>query len=206
MKRATYRFDAVGLTTLTFGQMFQSAKKSDEGPEAYDERCWKERCHALPDGRVVWPSIAFKQLAVSAAKLRGDKVSGKRGATYTQRFKTGLMLDPTAPPTIVYRVVDGEEDAVTLDTIVGRRIMVPSDGRPGGSTRVGRRFPEVDPTWVIHVSLFVVDMDIIEHSDILTQCFETGGLQAGIGCNRPGTSGGDHGVFRVENQRFEVMS
>ena len=206
MKRGTFQFDAAGLTPLTFGQMFQSARKSDEGPEAYDERCWKERCHALPDGRVFVPPIAFKLLAEYAATLRGDKVPGKGKSTYTKRIKSGIMLDPTAPPTVVYRIIGGKEEAVTLDNIIGRRIMVPSDGKRGGSTRVGRRFPEVDPPWVVHVSLFVVDLDIIEHPEMLTLCFETGGLQGGIGCNRPSTNGGDHGVFRVENAHFEVLS
>lgn len=206
MKRGVFRFDAVGMTRLTFGKMLQSEKRKDETHDEYDIRCCKERCHSLPDGRVIVPPIAFRQVGESAAKLRSESVPGKGAAKFTQRFKTGLMLDPTAPPTVVYRIIDGEEQAVTLDNIDVHRVMVPSDGRRGGTKRVPRNFPEVDPPWVVHVSLIVVDLDLMAHPDVLTRCFETGGIQVGIGCNRAERSGGDHGSFRVVNPSFEVVS
>ena len=205
MKRATYTADLVGITTLTFGRMLQSERLNGESADVHDKRCWKERCHALKDGRVIWPGIAFKLGLEQAAKMRMDKVPGKKSSTFTARFKTGVMVDPTAPPTVVYQLDGTKEDAVTIEGITGRSIYVPSDGRRGGTTRVPRIFPEVDPKWVIHLSLMIVDADLIEHSDVITRTLETAGLQIGIGCNRPGTSGGDHGIFLVETPMFEVV-
>lgn len=205
MKRATYQADIVGLTTLTFGRMLQSERENGESADAHDKRCWRERCHTDRDGYVMWPFIAFKLAMESAAILRGDKVPGKGSSKFTARFKTGVMIDPTAPTTHVYRANSGKEERIHIDDITGRSIHVPADGRRGGSKRVPRTFPEVDPPWVVHLSAFIVDADLIEHKDIVTRTLEVAGLQIGIGVNRPGTSGGDHGIFKVENVVFEVI-
>jgi len=206
IRRATYTADIVGITTLTFGRMMQSPRDKGESAEAHDKRCWKERCHTTKEGFVEWPIVAFKMGMVFAAKLKGEKIKGKGQRTYTASFNTGIMPDPTAPPAIIQRKVDGLWRKVHIDDIEGRDIAVPADGKKGGSKRVYRRFPEIDPPWtIIGLSFVVIDDDLIENPDCITEAFEKAGVQAGIGCNRPQTAGGDHGMFLIENVKFEVL-
>jgi len=207
MRRGIFSADIIGLTTLTFGRMFQSPRKGKESAEAQDKRCWRERCHINKDDLVLVPPIAFKLGMEQASKLRNDKVPGKNRSTFTARFKSGIMTDPTAPETLVYAINDESKklEPVHIDDVIGRTISVPSDGTRGGSKRVPRCFPEIDPPWNIAIGFMVVDADIIEHPEMISETLETAGYQVGIGCNRPGTNGGDHGIFRVENFKFEII-
>lgn len=205
MQRATFSATLVGLTTLTFGRMLQSDRGKGEGADAYDKRCWRERMHTNSDGYALLQPGAVKLAIEYAAKLRSDKIPGKGQQTFTKNIRTGMIVDSTTP-SVIEVMIDNEWCPVPAADVVGRVISVPSDGKRGGTKRVPRKFPEIDPPWRVHVSLVVFDDALIEHSEKLTEYLELAGWQCGIGPNRPETSGGDHGMFQVVSPSFEVIS
>lgn len=200
MRQGRFEADLVGLSTLTFGRQFQSEKMEKESASEHDARCWRERMHRTSDGFVTAQPGGVKQALEFAAGLAQDKVKGKGKATFKARVVSGIWADPSEP-----QIVHVKGKPVHFEKVEGTSIAVPSDGKKGGSSRVYRRFPEINPPWKIHVAFMVVDSDLIQCPEKLAEYLEMAGLQCGIGCNRPGR-GGDHGRFMVENFKFEVLA
>lgn len=155
--------------------------------DAYDERVWKHRAHAMPNGHIFIPPSAFKNCLNSAPKYLGMKIPGRRGATYTRHIVSGiLVVEPLILP-------------VTLDTLEGERLFVPADGKPGGSRRVFRRFPFV-PEWSGVVQFQVID-DILDEF-VVRKHLEVAGQSVGIGAFRPENRGWS-GRFVVVDSKWD---
>jgi len=160
---------------------FQSVRKENEAHDAFDERCWRERCNTAPDGRIMIPPMAFKQALVSAAKLMNEKIPGKRNQTWAKQFECGVLIG----------------DGITLDVrpedISGERLFVPSDGKKGGGSRVYRRFPLI-PQWSGVLIWYVTAPEIIK--SVFQRYVEAAGLMIGLGRFRV-ERGGCYGRYRM---------
>lgn len=208
MRKASFIATIRGMSTLTFGRMFQSEKNKGEGHDAYEKRCWRERMHSDSEGYVILQPGSIKLAMEIAAKLRSDSIPGKGKQTFTKNIRGGMVSDPTVSSMITVPSNDelSEFVGVKVDDVIGRTINVPSDGRRGGTKRVPRTFPEIDAPWRVDIGFMVFDDNLIEHNEKLHEYLELAGWQVGIGVHRPETSGGDHGMFEVEDYVFEVQS
>lgn len=157
-----------------------------EAKDDYEVRTWRERCNVLPDGTVFIPPMAFKKSLDKAASFLGEKIPGKRNATYTKHFLAGVLVqDPLVLPT-------------KKDTIQGEWLFVPADGKPGGNSRVSRCFPYVDE-WAGEVTFYVVDDTITP--EVFERTLREAGNLIGIGRFRP-ERGGFYGRFKVESTEW----
>jgi len=199
VRHAIMKATLAGLSTITFGRMLQSDKNQGESAEAHDKRCWRERMTTNESGEVCIHKLAPKLAMEVAAKFRSDSIPGKGKQTFTKNIRTGLVPSPNCD----FTVNDANGDPILAENVIGRTISVPSDGRRGGSKRVPRKFPEIDPAWSIDIEMLVFDQDLIEHNERLHEYLELAGIQIGFGSHRPETSGGDHGMFEV--QSFELV-
>ena len=77
----------------------ETEKLNRETPDEFEKRTWREKCHVNSAGHITIPAMAFKQSLDKAASMLGMKVPGKRAATYTKFFLSGVMvLEPLALP------------------------------------------------------------------------------------------------------------
>lgn len=201
LRQAKFTAVLTGISTLTFGRMFQSERREKESAAEHDLRCWQERMHHTDEGLLMVQPGAIKYAIEDAARLASDKVKGKGAAKFTTRIRGGLF-PINSPPQIISK--DGTP--IKYEDVPGRLIAVPSDGKKGGTTRVTRKFPELDPPWEVFVAYRVIDADLIQSPEKILEYLESAGLQVGIGCHRPGKSGGDHGQFLVKDFKFEVLA
>jgi hypothetical protein len=156
-------------------------KQEKEGPDQYEERTWKERCHYTPDGNVYMPALAFKNCLSECARYLGIPIKGKGKQTYTKHFESGiLVLEPLVLP-------------VTRETIHGEWWHVPSDGRRGGSKRVMKCFPII-PEWSGDVLFYILDDTITE--DVFIYHVEQAGKFIGVGSFRV-RNNGIFGRFKI---------
>jgi hypothetical protein len=161
----------------------EEPKLDKETPDDYERRTWRSKCHADENGEVFIPPMSFKNALDSAAKYLSVKIPGKRNATYTKHFKSGVLC------------VDVVRLGVMKDDVKGERIYVNADGVRGSGKRVYRTFP-VFPSWDAEVTFYVMD-DTITPS-VFEQHLQEAGKFIGIGRFRP-----ENGGF---NGRFEVAS
>jgi hypothetical protein len=156
-----------------------------ENHGAYDQRTWLEHLTTNKDGQVCVPAMAFKQCIDTAAYKLGEKVQGRRGATYKNFFASGFLCDGDMP------LANGK--AVTKDHGVDSvTISANLDGIRGSGKRGLRRFPVI-PKWHGVASFTILD-------DLITpEVFEThvraAGMIVGIGRFRP-EKGGINGRFK----------
>lgn len=159
---------------------FESERKENESHDAFDERCWRERCH-VTKGLVMIPPMAFKQSIVAAAKLMNEKIPGKRNQTWAKQFECGVLIG------------DGIVTDSKIEDVSSERLFVPSDGKRGGGTRVYRRFPRIDQ-WSGVLTWWVTAPEIIE--SVFRRYMDAAGLMIGIGRFRV-ERGGFYGRFKV---------
>ena len=177
-------------TPYSQSQAFQSPKKDKETAEDYEVRVWKERCHVTAGGHIFIPPMAFKFAIADAAKFLSEKIPGKRNATYTKHFESGiLVMDQVALP-------DRIED------IEGEWYFVNADGRRGSGTRVRRCFPVI-PEWEAIVPFHILDETITE--EVFERTLKEAGNFIGIGRFRP-RNGGFYGRFTVENVDWQIAA
>lgn len=155
-----------------------------ERHDDYEERTWREKSHATPDGHVFIPPMAFKMAVDFAASMLSMKRVGR--STYTKFFLSGvLVMDPLVLP---FTKEDARRD----------RIYCNADGRRGSGTRVWRNFPTFDE-WRGDVIFHVLADEITE------KVFEPHLVQAGAFCGigrfRP-QNGGFYGRFQVEEIKW----
>lgn len=170
---------------------FQSERGPSETHEAFDRRCYKE--HALTDanGTILIPGVAFKKALHEAAKFLGRKIPGKRGATWTKHFQSGIL------------VLNDVSTGVNVDDADAVDVYCHSDGKPGGNSgRVWRRFPAVNQ-WSAEVRFAVIDDTIT--NDEFEFTLEKAGLLIGVGRWRP-ANGGMNGRFVVESVKWDDES
>jgi hypothetical protein len=130
--------------------------------------------------------MMFKKSLAGTAKYLSIKIPGKRNATWTKHFLSGIMvLDPLVLPQ-------------TVDKVVGEWVFVPSDGKPGGGSRVWKQFPIVHE-WSGEVVYHVLDETITKES--FEHHLDQSGKFIGLGRWRP-QNGGIYGRYSVEKIKW----
>lgn len=179
----------VGVSPLGFNAAVQSKKKTGEGHDVFEERTWRERMHTNGDGKVFLLPSAIKNCLISVAKYLSESVPGKGKATYTKHFKSGVQAQE---PLLLN---------VKAKDINGVKIHVPSDGKPGGGTRVWKTFPTLD-TWETKITLIINDPII--KPELVERYLQAAGIFIGLGTYRP-QNGGHQGRFTVKDFKSETI-
>jgi len=182
--------EIVGISRYSQGRAYQRdvQKKHKENSEDYEERTWKERVHAKPDGKVFIPGIALSNCIKEAAKFLSIQVPGKGKATYTKHFDAGI------------NIFDDVELDVLKDDVEGEWLFVPGDGQQGGGKRVWKCFPFIEVgKWGGEFLITITDDAITE--DVLRTVLLAAGNQIGIGRWRP-RNRGQYGRFEVKSLKF----
>lgn len=165
-------------------------KLKQELPKDYEKRTWRNRMHVTEDGYVFIPPMAYKKCLSEASRYRSDKIPGRRNATYTKHFQSGiLVLDSLILP-------DKAAD------VPGEWLFVPSDGVPGSGRRVDKCFPLIT-FWRGDVNFFILDETITE--DIFWATLADAGSYIGIGRFRPSRDG-FYGRFRIIGKKWESVT
>ena len=165
----------------------QEVPKGDkETSPAYEERTWRHRLHSNGNGTVVIPGMSFKLAVQEAAPFLGHKIPGRRNATWTKHFISGVLVLGDADTGIPAKDVEGEW------------LFVPSDGKRGGGTRVMKCFPLI-PSWEVKVAFTILDPLIT--NDVFEYHLREAGKYIGIGRFRP-ANGGYYGRFEVTNFKW----
>jgi hypothetical protein len=155
-------------------------KLEKEGPDAYEERTWREKCTTDGNGEIMIPAAAFKKAFDRAAKMLSIQIKNRGKATYTKHFMAGVMVPAGVP-------VGQKKEKV------GRiAVSCNADGVAGSGKRVVRFFPEVK-AWRGELEVIVVDETITPA--VFEQHANEAGLLVGVGQNRP-ENGGSSGRFK----------
>lgn len=161
-----------------------SKKMPREGNEEFELRTWKERAH-IRDRTMYIPGMQVRQAIIGAAALNPMKKQGK------QQWKNTLLSG-------ILPIKDIQLD-LSYDDIPGEWVYVPSNGKPGGGSRVWKCFPYVD-NWEGEVTFGITNRSIT--SDIFQQYLGEAGLFVGLGRWRP-QKGGMYGKFKVKDIKIE---
>jgi hypothetical protein len=172
------------ISPISFSRHYEDPYLEKEMPDDYEKRTWRERLHYDKDTLECFiPPMMFKHCLTASAEYLGLKIVGKRGATYTKHFKAGIL------------VTDRMMLGIHRDDVEGIPLFVPPNGRPGGSTRVTKWFPDI-ASWKGTIIYYVLDTIITQ--DVFREHLEQAGSFIGLGRFRPRV-GGYYG-------RFEVLS
>jgi hypothetical protein len=162
-------------------------KLDKEGPDAYENRTWRERLHVNEDGYVYIPPMSFKNCISEVAKYIGMQIPGKGKATYTKHIEAGvIVMEPLVLP-------------LKKEDVQGEKLFVPSDGRRGSGKRVWKWFPYI-PSWEGTVTFIILDDTITK--DVFLQHVDQAGKFIGIGRFRP-RNNGFYGRFAVVGMEWE---
>ncbi len=164
-------------------KLIQSEKPRDESHDNFEKRTWRERMHVDGSGMVFVPPMCFKNCLQEAAKYKGIQIPGKGKSNYTKHFEAGVgVYEPLSL-------------GILASDVAGEWVHVPSDGRPGGTTRVMKCFPLI-LSWSGIVEFHVHDEIITK--DVFKLHMEDAGKFIGIGRFRP-RNRGYYGRFSVES-------
>jgi hypothetical protein len=168
--------ELVGLSPYSCSRYYVTeVPKLNEGKEdhwEYEKRTWRHKMHTDEEGTVFIPPMAFKLSIAEAAKYGGRKTEGS--AKWTKHFEAGVQCFVPAKLGINIKDVDFHD------------LLVPSDGKPGGSKKVVKRFPIIRQ-WKTTVEFFIVDERI--HEKIFRIHLEEAGQVIGVGSFRPRNRG-----------------
>jgi hypothetical protein len=155
----------------------------------FDARTWRDKCTTNGDGTICIPAMALKQSIDTAAYKLGEKIPGRRGATFKSFMASGFFCDADVPIANGKPLTKKDAQPVTISAN--------ADGIRGSGKRVPRTFPQF-PKWQGVASFTVID-DIITEA-VFEQHVKAAGLLVGIGRFRPGNGGtnGRYGVLRFE--------
>jgi len=191
MKTATVTLE--GISPYSQGKHYTKEQfpKLDEGKEsdnAYEVRTWRERMHYDENDIVFIPPMAFKNCLTSAASFLGEKIVGKRGATYTKHFTAGVL------------VLEGATLGIKRSDVKGQWLYLPSDGKRGGAKRVDKCFGVIPTGWKASVVFHILDDNITEK--VFKRHIDEAGNFIGLGVFRP-QSNGFYGRFKVTSLKWE---
>lgn len=156
-------------------------KLEKEQMDDYEKRTWREKVHVGEDGRIQIPGMSFKMSLDKAASFLGEKIPGKRNATYTKHFLAGVLVLDNCP-------IDVRKDEVEPEWLY-----VNADGVRGSGKRVWRCFPLIRE-WETEVTFYIADETITK--DVFEHHLSEAGKFIGIGRFRP-ERGGFKGRFSV---------
>lgn len=165
--------------------MHDEPKLDRESHDDYDTRTWRSKCTTNAQGQVCIPAMALKQCVDLAAQKLGEKIPGRRGATYKTFFTSGVICNGDVPISSGKELTPKDAHMVTINAN--------ADGVRGSGKRVKRRFPEFG-RWHGVAEFTIVD-DIIT-TEVFEHHLKSAGMIVGIGRYRPG-NGGSNGRFRV---------
>jgi hypothetical protein len=158
------------------------AREPKESPADYEKRTWRERMHYDADGHVYVPPMSLKNSLAEAAQFLGQKIPGKRNATWTKHFLAGTL------------VIDGVSLPIKKDDVPGEWLFLPSDGKKGGSSRVDKCFGRIDQ-WEGDATYHILDEEITK--DVFVDHLKQAGQFIGLGFFRP-ARGGYWGRYSAE--------
>lgn len=189
-------FSKATVTLKSFSPYSQSRlhdepKLKGEQAGEYDKRTWMAKAHITPIGTLGIPASSLTQAIAEAAKYSKKQIPGQGKATWTAKFKSGIMLTDTLVDT---GIVLTEHDY--LD------VMCDAQGKTGSavSSRVSRRFPQV-PSWSATFDVWILDPIITE--EVFREMVDLAGMFIGIGRWRPVMNGGQNGRFTIEKLKWE---
>jgi len=175
------------ISPISFSKHYETEKLEKESSSDYEKRTWRERAHYDQDGIVFLPPMAFKWALAEAGKFLGEKIPGKRGATYAKYLQSGVL------------VLEGISLGIHKDQVASEQLFVPSDGRHGGGSRVTKYFPIVYQ-WAGQLVYDCID-DVLT-KDVMYRHIKESGNFIGLLRFRPRV-GGFYGRFSVENMEWE---
>ena len=164
----------------------QNPRLKKELDDAYEKRIWREKMHSDGEGYVIIPNNQFLNSLRESAKYLSIKVPGKGSNLYTKHFDAGVVTMGH----IKLPIRKEECDYI--------RLMVPSDGKVGGTKRVPKCFPII-PSWKGEVTFTILD-DIIT-PDIFEQVLVNAGQLIGIGYWRP-IKRGQYGRYKITDMKW----
>ena len=177
---------------ISFSKYYEPNRLEGESHLDHEKRTWRNKLHVNQDGNVVVPPLMIKNTLANAAKYMGRDVphniqlAGK--ATHTKHFEAGILcMEPMA--------LSNEKGLITPDQVQDLWLMVPSDGKRGGTTRVARCFPTI-PEWTGTATIHVLDDKIT--NDAFEFFLEKAGQFIGFGALRV-RNNGYHGRFTINN-------
>jgi hypothetical protein len=163
-----------------------TVKLDRESADDYERRTWREKCTTDKNGQVCVPAMAFKQAIDSASFKLGEKVPGRRGATFKSFFASGFFCNADVP-------LFNDDKPIMKKDVQAVTINAHSTGKPGSGSRVPRTFP-IFAKW--HgVAEFTILDDIIGE-EVFERHVRASGMIVGIGRFRP-ENRGTHGRFRA---------
>lgn len=178
MFKATAHLESI--SPYSQSRKHDTPKLDKEGPDDYEKRTWREKAHFDADGNIFIPPMAFKFALAEVAKFLGEKIAGRRGATWTKHFEAGVLcMDPLPLP-------------LKKDDLVGLWFNCHANGQRGSGSRVSRCFPDI-PEWKGAATFYVLDQTITK--DVFRHHIEEAGKFIGIGRFRP-RNGGYYGRFK----------
>jgi hypothetical protein len=189
MRKCKVHFENIPGSPYSPSAQHDAPKLDRESHDDYDERTWREHCTTNKAGQVVIPAMAFKQGIDQAAQKLGEKVPGRRGATFKSFFASGYFCNEDVP------ISNG--NALSKADAEKIKINANADGMRGSGKRVKRRFPQFEKYHGV-VEFTIVD-DIIT-KEIFEHHFKSFGMIVGIGRFRVG-NGGRNG--RIKATKFE---
>lgn len=170
----TVKIEIKGVSPYGSNKMFDSEKASGESWRDFESRCWRQRLNSDADGNVIIPPMAFARAIQTAAARFAGKIKGKGNATWTKHFDAGILV--TDPLTLPIKVADVDSEWIS----------VPSDGKPGGGSRVPKCFPVIRH-WGGEFTVYVLDDEIT--AEIFNKVVDLAFKLVGIGRFRPERKG-----------------
>ena len=181
MRTATVQISSVPDSPYSQSGFFISERGTDETPDQFETRCWREKMHVTSKGAVFVPPMAFKKALEGAGRYLGMKVPGAGNKRYTGLLTSSVLV--TEPLVL----------GIQAEDVEGEWLWMNADGVSGGGKRVKRCFPKIE-NWSGDVNFYIVDDRI--GKDIFAKHMQVAGLAIGIGRFRP-ENGGYYGRFSV---------
>lgn len=189
-------FSVAHVTLKSFSPYSQSKQHEEpilkgEQKGDYDKRTWLSKAHITDHGTLGIPAASLTQSIAEAAKYSKRQIPGQGKATWTAKFKSGIML--------MDNLID---TGIKAENIGFVDVMCDAQGKTGSavSSRVSRRFPQV-PQWEAKFDVYILDPIITP--EVFSEMVGIAGLFIGIGRWRPVMNGGQNGRFTLAAMKWE---
>lgn len=164
-------------------------EQGKEGKDDYEKRTWQARIHRDERGVPYMPAMSIKKSLDAASSYLG-KIKGERNATYTKRFKSGLLVTENLA------LFENGKPVKSIEDFKGEWLFLDAGGKAmQGTTRVKRCMPRL-VNWEAVGTIYVVDEVITD--EILERALNDAGKFVGVGRFRP-QNGGFYGRFELDS-------
>jgi len=180
--------EILGVSILSFGKYHNTPKEDRELHADHEKRTWREKLHYdKKTNEVFIPPMMFKNCLANVARYLSIQIPGQGKKTYTKKIESGIL------------VIDEIPLGINKDDVDHEWVHVPSDGKRGGTSRVNKCFPIIQPGWKCKVPFHILDPIITE--DVFLEHLSEAGQFIGIGRFRP-QNNGYYGRFTVEKLQW----